>query len=81
MNEKVYCYIVCWQESPYIFEFEWKHKHFASKKDAQNFARKKKNKAHKPYPYIIQDTVNREFFKKEVLCEVARNDDRKVIKY
>ena len=79
---EVYVYTVCWQEPPYVFEWVWKSKAFARKKDAQEFARKKKDKHHKPYPYIVQETIDRSFFRADVKCEVATKPvDRKIVKY
>lgn len=62
----VYRYIVCWKE--YIsFDWEWKHKDFANKKEAKLFARK--HKKQKPYPYIIQRITSNIYFKKGIALE------------
>lgn len=63
---EVYVYIVCWKES-ISFDWEWKHKDFANKKEAKLFARKKKNE--KPYPYIIQRITSNIYFKKGISLE------------
>lgn len=78
----VYIYTVCWQEPPYIFEWTWRNKFFSRKKDAQEFARKMKDKHHKPYPYIVQETIDRSFFGIDEECEPAiKYIDRKIVKY
>lgn len=81
-EEKVYKYTVYWQSTPYIFEYEWKCKSFAKKKDAQRFARKYKDKKHKPYPYIIRTITYREYFKADVEIEFVKDTvERKFINY
>lgn len=79
---KVYKYIVYWQNEPYVFERDWKYKPFAKKKNAQQFARKHKDKKHKPYPYIIRTITDREYFRADVEVEPVKNTtERKFIKY
>ena len=81
-EEKVYNYTVYWQDTPYVFEERWKHKPFAKKKDAQQFARKYKDRKHKPYPYIIRIIVDRDYFRKDVEVEFTKDTTkRKFIKY
>ena len=82
LDQKVYAYTVHWQEKPYVFEFEWKRKTFAKKKDAQKFARKYRDRKHKPYPYIIRSITWRDVFRKDVEVEIAKdNVKRKWIRY
>lgn len=86
-NDDVYEYNVYWLV---VVPFEeWKHKPFANKKSAQEFAKKKKNKL-KPYPYITQRIVDRNTFRQDVNVEYCKKDSktiiskydyRKVIKY
>lgn len=79
---KVYAYTVYYQDSPFVFDWEWKRTTFAKKKVAQKFARKYKNKKHPPYPYIIRTIKPRDFFRKDVEIEVAIDETpRKFIKY
>lgn len=85
MEELVYEYLVCWQAG--LFEYEWKHKFFANKKEAQLFAKKHKNKKRKPYPYIIQLITTKSSFREDVKTEPAKARDcepsyfRRFIKY
>lgn len=81
-EEKVYNYTVYWQSKPYVFEYEWKRTSFAKKKDAQRFARKVKDKKHKPYPYIVRTIAHREYFRADVEVELVKDlVKRKVINY
>lgn len=85
----VYEYNVYWLE--FVPFEEWKHKPFANKKSAQEFAKKKKKKNKlKPYPYITQRIVDRNTFRQDVNVEyckkdfktiISKYDYRKVIKY
>ena len=79
---KVYAYTVHWQEKPYVFDDIWKTKTFACKKNAQKFARKYRDRKHKPYPYIVRRIVIREIFRQDVEVELAKdNAKRKLIRY
>ena len=81
-EEKVYNYTVYWQSIPYVFEYEWKRTSFAKKKDAQQFARKYKDRKHKPYPYIIRTITHREYFRADVEVEPVKDCiERKFINY
>jgi hypothetical protein len=71
---EVYRYIVCWKE-PMSYDWEWKHKDFANKKDAKAFARKHKNK--KPYPYIIQRITPNTYFKNDIVLERIKKKHNK----
>lgn len=84
MDTIVYKYMVCWQEKPYVWEWEWRRKTFASKKEAKKFAREHKDKLHKPYPYIVRTVCNRHIFRADVEVEQVKGDNpcpRKFIKY
>lgn len=84
MDTIVYKYMVCWQEKPYVFEWEWKRKAFSTKKEAKKFAKKRKDKLHKPYPYIVRTVCNRHIFIEDVETEPVKGDKftpRKFIKY
>ena len=82
LDQKVYAYTVYWQGKPNIFEYEWKVTTFAKKKNAQRFARKHRDKKHKPYPYIIRTIVYRDVSREDVEVELAKdNVKRKWIRY
>ena len=68
-EDDVYLYTVCWRESK-SFDWEWKHKYFAKRADAKNFAKKQKEK--KPYPYITQRITSRTFFKADIEVEYVK---------
>lgn len=69
-----YCnrYVVCWQNSsPYLCPWEWKHKSFARKKDAKEFA-KRMRKTSPRKPYIFKDIVLRSYFRSDIKVEFAK---------
>jgi hypothetical protein len=76
LNYKVFCYTVCWRDS-YCRTYEWKHKDFSIKKEAQEYAKRMKDKRIKTKPYILQTIVSRCYFKNEANFEPVYN--RKII--
>ena len=76
LDYKVYCYTVCWRDC-YSRSYEWKHKDFANKKEAQEYARKMKDKKIKTKPYIVQTITSRFHFKEGINFEPVYN--RKII--
>jgi hypothetical protein len=76
LEYKVYCYTVCWRDC-YSRSYEWKHKDFANKKEAQEFARSHRKDSKSTKPYIVQTIVSRFHFKEGINFEPVR--DRKII--
>lgn len=70
-----YCnrYIVCWQDR-LICPWEWKHKSFAIKRHAKQFA-KKMAKTSPRKPYIVKDVVHRSYFRPDINVEYAKEKD------
>ena len=71
-----YCnrYTVCWQESSW-FPWEWKHKTFALKRDAKQFA-KRMRKISARKPYISKDTVLRTYFRSDIKVEYVKEQNQ-----
>lgn len=76
IDYKVYCYTVCWRDC-YSRIYNWNHKDFPTKKEAQQYARQMKDKKIKTKPYIIQTIKCRYHFKDNVEVEPVYN--RKII--
>lgn len=60
-----YEYVVCWRNHNCNF-WEWKHKGFAQKKEAQRFAHKMKKRGEKPYPYILRKITTTSVFRDDI---------------
>lgn len=67
-NSYVNRYCVCWKPVGTL-PYDWKHKDFAQKKEAKQFA--KKMKEQKPFPYIFKDVVCRSYFREDVEVEIV----------
>lgn len=69
-----YCnrYIVCWQEK-LSCPWEWKHKSFALKQDAKQFA-KRMRKISPRKPYISKDVIRRTYFRPDINVEYVKEN-------
>lgn len=70
-----YCnrYIVCWQERP-LTPWDWKHKTFALKRDAKQFA-KRMSKISPRKPYISKDIIYRSYFRPGIEVEYVKEQE------